>query len=447
MLGQLRQLSISSRSFLLVLASLIVAEGIGLTLVINRPPIHNAPVSIATLGELLRPDRGPGVGPPPPHGGPPPSETRAEVLRDAPQADSRADPVVSARIADLLSTVLGIPVSRIVANVPSAAILGAREAALLDRNSELGEGFVVAAQRPDGLWQTVISKAQPFPNPFQRQLMWLTALGLVILLPIAWLFARALTAPLRRFAEGAQRLGRDPTSQPLPSTGPREMQTAVDAFNTMQSRVNRLLQERTQMIGAIAHDLRTPLTRLAFRLEGLPSPMADKVNADIQEMKEMISATLDFVRERATSGTRERLDLRLLIERIVDDHDDLGHDVTLANGAPVNIEGVPVALRRMLVNLVENALKYGERARLRLAVDAGYAIIEVDDDGPGIPENRQQQVFEPFVRLESSRNRDTGGIGLGLATVRAIVLDHGGEVAIGNRPERGLRVTVRLPFA
>jgi two-component system OmpR family sensor kinase len=207
-----------------------------------------------------------------------------------------------------------------------------------------------------------------------------------------------------------------------------------------------MLRERTLMFGAIAHDLRTPLTRLAFRLEDLPEPLNQKVAADLQEMKTMITAALEFIRERGTAGPRERLDLRSLLDRIVDELTDLGHDVSFNAGTPVILQGEPLALRRMLVNLVENAVKYGARARLRLQVEGGSAVVEIDDDGPGIPQAFQEQVFEPFFRLENSRNRDTGGIGLGLATARAIALDHGGEITLANRSGGGLRVTVRLPM-
>ena len=271
--------------------------------------------------------------------------------------------------------------------------------------------------------------------------------GAGTLLPLAWIFAHALSAPIRRFAEAAQRLGMDPNASPLPREGPAEMRVAVDSFNSMQARLSRLLRERTHMVGAIAHDLRTPLTRLAFRLDDLPSPLQEKVDADIKEMKTMIAAALDFIRDRSLAGPPERLDFRLLVESVVDNQSDLGHDVTLQPGVPFTMTGNPLSLRRMVVNLVENALKYGERARLRLRVVNDRCVLEIDDDGPGIPEQLHEQVFEPFFRLEASRNRDTGGIGLGLATVRAIVLEHSGEITLGNRKGGGLRVMVSLPVA
>jgi two-component system OmpR family sensor kinase len=312
-------------------------------------------------------------------------------------------------------------------------------------NTTLLKSFVAARHIRDGSWDIVEREVEGFPNALHRRALLLFALGAATLLPLAWLFARALSAPIRRFSEAARRLGRDPNAPPLPREGPAEMLIAVDSFNTMQARLNRLIQERTHMVGAIAHDLRTPLTRLAFRLEDLPNPLREKVDADIQEMKSMVSAALDFIRDRSLSGQREPLDFRLLVESVVDDQSDLGHDVTLQSGTPITLGGNPLALRRMVGNLVDNALKYGERARLRLRVANDQCILEIDDDGPGIPEQLQQQVFEPFFRLESSRNRDTGGIGLGLAAVRAIVLDHGGEIGLGNRKGGGLRVTVSLP--
>ena len=161
----------------------------------------------------------------------------------------------------------------------------------------------------------------------------------------------------------------------------------------------------------------------------------------------MISAALDFIRDRSLNTSRERLDFRLLVESLVDDQRDLEHDATLEPGTPITLNGNRISLRRLVSNLLDNALKYGVRARLRLRVEHGLCVLEIDDDGPGIPEPLQQRVFDPFFRIEASRNRDTGGFGLGLASVHAIVLDHGGEITLTNRRGAGLRVTVRLPEA
>lgn len=465
-----RGLSIFGRTFLLMLAALLVAEGIGLTLLINRPPLHNAPVELSQIANALRPqgaaepgrdsgpppreDRGPsggGFGPPP---GPPPdqghgpgsSSPRAELaIREsatAPEAPRDIDRIASTRLQAQLARLLGADAASVLLYVGAGDDMPGPA-----NNTTLREGFVAAYRQPDGQWRIADSVVEGFPNAFHKQAMWLFAIGILVLLPLAWLFARALSAPIRRFSQAAKRLGNDPSAPPVPREGPTEMLQAVDSFNAMQARLNRLLQERTHMIGAIAHDLRTPLMRLSFRLDDLPEPLHGKVDADIQEMKAMISAALDFIRDRSLGAHHERLDFRLLVESVVDDQTDLGHDVTLQSGTPITMEGDPLALRRMVVNLVDNALKYGERARLRLRPAQAGCVLEIDDDGPGIPDALQHQIFEPFFRLEASRNRDTGGIGLGLATVRSIVLDHGGEVGVSNRKEGGLRATVFLPAA
>jgi two-component system OmpR family sensor kinase len=462
---QRRSLSIYGRTFLLMLAALIVAEAVGIAFVVYRPPTQDQPVQLFSVARLLqqvgdeRGSQGPfGGGPPPgpPPGGfgdgrppdgaaGPPPETVLPV-RNSPTPPTPANGMsASEPLRMRLAQLLGVDRSAVLV-FASESDQSSRRAPAQGNNATLQRSFVAARHMSDGSWNIVEREVEGFPNALHRRAMLLFALGAATLLPLAWLFARALSAPIRRFSEAARRLGRDPNAPPLPREGPTEMLVAVDSFNAMQARLNRLIQERTHMVGAIAHDLRTPLTRLAFRLEDLPQPLREKVDADILEMKSMVSAALDFIRDRALSGQREPLDFRLLVESVVDDQSDLGYDVVLQSGTPITIAGNPLALRRMVGNLVDNALKYGERARLRLRVANDTCILEIDDDGPGIPEQLQQQVFEPFFRLETSRSRDTGGIGLGLATVRAIVLDHGGEIGLGNRKGGGLRVTVSLPM-
>lgn len=454
-----------------MLAALLVAEGIGLALLIHRPPLHNAPLGLSQIAKVLRPqdatepERGPGPppwedrGPPDgfePFPAPPPDQgygpgsplLHAELaIREsatAPEAPHDIDHTASAQLQAQLARLLDADAASVRLYVGAGDVVPAPD---LANDTPLREGFVAAYRQPDGQWRIAESIVEGFPNALHKQAMWLFAIGILVLLPMAWLFARALSAPIRRFSQAAKRLGNDPGAPPVPREGPSEMLQAVDSFNTMQARLNRLLQERTHMIGAIAHDLRTPLMRLTFRLDDLPEPLHGKVDADIQEMKAMISAALDFIRDRSLGVHHERLDFRLLVESVVDDQADLGHDVTLQSGTPITMEGDPLALRRMVVNLVDNALKYGERARLRLRPAQTGCVLEIDDDGPGIPDALRHQVFEPFFRLEASRNRDTGGIGLGLATVRSIVLDHGGEASVSNRKEGGLRATVFLPAA
>nr|WP_304945226.1 ATP-binding protein [Xanthomonas euvesicatoria] len=322
---------------------------------------------------------------------------------------------------------------------------GAWESERLTPGVPLLDGFTAALQQPDGRWRTVESPRRRLSGEFKTHVVLLFLAGLLANVPLAWWFSRALSAPIKRFAEAADRLGRNPDAAALQRSGPPEIVRAADSFNAMQARLNRLINERTHMVAAIAHDLRTPLARLSFRLDGLQPPLRDKALADINEMKAMISAALDFIQNDRHRGERAPLDLRLLVESVVDNATDIGADAELLPGPEITLDGDPLALRRAVMNLLENALKYGKRARLQLQRDGEDGVLWIDDDGPGIDPTQREQLLLPFVRGESSRNRDTGGIGLGLSVAHSIVLAHGGDLRLDNRPHGGLRVTVRLP--
>jgi len=310
-------------------------------------------------------------------------------------------------------------------------------------DSMLIGAFIATVRQPDGRWR-VVERVGP-ASRIGGQLALMTLAGLIALLPLAWWFSRALSAPILRFARAADHMGQDAAAPPLPLEGPAEIVRAAASFNAMQARINRLVRERTQMVGAIAHDLRTPLARLSFRLDQLPGDAREKATADIHEMSLMIQSALDFIRDQHCIGARERFDLRLLVESVADDLADVGHDVRFAPGPRAPLHGDPLALRRMAGNLVDNALKYGQRARLHLQqAGDGYALW-IDDDGPGVDPAGSEQLFMPFVRGDASRNRETGGIGLGLATARGIALAHGGDIGLENAAGGGLRVTVTLP--
>jgi signal transduction histidine kinase len=214
----------------------------------------------------------------------------------------------------------------------------------------------------------------------------------------------------------------------------------------MQDRLRRYVQDRTAMIGAVAHDLRTPLTRLRFRVEGAPEPLRSKMTADMEQMDAMLTATMAFVRDATKTGERRKLELSSLVESIADEMSETGADVEAEASESVVVEGDPIALRRMVSNLLENAVKFGERARARVYAEDGSAVIEVEDDGPGLSPADQERVFEPFFRGEPSRSRETGGAGLGLAVVRSVARAHGGDAVLENRPEGGLRARARLPI-
>jgi len=317
----------------------------------------------------------------------------------------------------------------------------------LGPRAALANGFIAGTRQADGSWRVVRYTGMTLSNAFKVQLTVLFLLGLLLMLPLAWWFSRALSAPIREFAAAADRLGRDPDAPPLERRGPAEILQATDSFNAMQSRLSRMVAERTHMVGAIAHDLRTPLARLAFRLNDIDSPLRERAAADIDEMKHMITAALEFLRDQSRSGPRERLDFQLLVESVVDDAADIGQDVTLEPSDSVMLDGDPLALRRVAGNLIGNAVKYGKRARVRVLGIDGHARLEIDDDGPGIDPALGDKLFMPFFRGENSRNRETGGIGLGLSAARAIVLAHGGEIGLSNRQGAGLRAWVTLPRA
>jgi len=312
------------------------------------------------------------------------------------------------------------------------------------RNQILFGRFTVAVHQPDGSWRIARAARTGFESWRWRAFLWLLA-ALVAIAPFAWFLARRLTKPIAAFGAAAERLGRDPRAAPVPLGGPAEIADAAAAFNRMQARLNRYVEDRTMMIAAIAHDLRTPLMRLGLRLEAAPEPLRSTIEADIRDMQAMIQAALAFFRDGNQIGERRRLDLRSLVESVTDDLDDRGEPVTLHDGPPLVVEGDAAGLKSLIANLVGNALKYAGDAELTLAQIDGHAVIAVRDHGPGIAPDDLPHLFEPFFRGERSRNRDTGGIGLGLSSVRGVARAHGGDATIANHPEGGAIARVTLP--
>jgi signal transduction histidine kinase len=307
--------------------------------------------------------------------------------------------------------------------------------------------FQVGVRQDDGRWAVVRTRPEFGLSDWQKRVALWFALSALLMTPVAWIFARRLSKPIQVFAEAAERLGRDPKAPPLElKRGPTEISMAARAFNDMQGRLQRYVEDRTAMVGAIAHDLRTPLTRLRFRIEGLPEDQRAKYAADLDQMEEMIAATLAFVRDATKTGERTPLELSSLVESLCDEMAETGASTEVEAGDKVVLTGDPMALRRLVANLLENAVKFGGRARARVFAQAGNAVVEIDDDGPGIPPADAEKVFEPFYRREPSRSRQTGGIGLGLAVVRTIARGHGGDVSLVNRAGGGLTARVQLPL-
>jgi hypothetical protein len=328
---------------------------------------------------------------------------------------------------------------------PGAITTADRIAAVMRDEPFLFGDFQLAIRQSDGRWLVVEPKFTVLRDTWQVRILLILALSVVAVSPLAWLFARRLAGPITAFAAAAERLGRDPRAPPLSLSGSAEVAAAANAFNEMQERLRRYVEDRTAMIGAVAHDLRTPLTRLRFRIETTPDDVRSKLESDIDQMEAMISATLAFVRDTSRPAERTKLELASLLESVMDEAAETGGDATAEESDKIVIEGDPIALKRLVTNLVENALKYGGAARGRVYRQSGGAVLEIDDNGPGVPSSELDRVFEPFFRGEPSRNRETGGIGLGLAVVRSLARAHGGDVTLLNRPEGGLRARVTLP--
>jgi signal transduction histidine kinase len=310
-----------------------------------------------------------------------------------------------------------------------------------------GLGLVVSVALGDGRW---LNAQTSFPTPPAWALPNLVSLGLTAgLAGLAVVVAvRRLARPLARLAAAADALGRGEASPPLPEEGPADLKSTVHAFNRMQARLKRFVDDRTAMLAAVSHDLRTPITSLRLRAEFVEDEETrERMLETLDEMQRMVEVTLTFAREEATSEETRVVDLAALVESITADLADLGADVACASPGRLPYPCRPLALRRAVRNLIENAVRYGTRARVGLESDREGIRILVDDDGPGIPPEEMERAFEPFVRLEGSRSRETGGIGLGLAIARSIARSHGGDVRLANRPEGGLRATLALPRA
>ncbi len=304
--------------------------------------------------------------------------------------------------------------------------------------------IAVAVGLEEGVWAEFVIRPPYWPRA--GPLIWLGLTALLVVGTLVW-GAHRMTRPLRRFAEAADRLGLDAGPPPLPERGPRELRNATRAFNRMTARIRRLVDDRTLMLAAVSHDLKTMLTRLRLRAEFIEdAEQKEKAAADLDEMQAMLEATLSFARDDAADERTVSVDLAAMLQSLTADLADAGRAASYDGPDRLALRGRPVALRRVFENLLDNALRYGEEAGVTLRQADGRAEVRIDDRGPGIPESLRERVFDPFFRVEASRSRDTGGSGLGLAVVRAIVQRHDGEIALDDRPGGGLRVRVVLPL-
>ncbi|MDP3403213.1 MAG: ATP-binding protein [Brevundimonas sp.] len=305
--------------------------------------------------------------------------------------------------------------------------------------------FAASVRLEDGQWATV-KPPRGLIDPWQARLLMALGITALLLTPVVWLMARRLARPIRAFADAAERLGANPDAEPLTPSGPTEVRTAIAAFNDMQASIRQHMRQRTQTIAAIAHDLRTPLTRLRFRAEQVPEALRDRMAADVEEMDALIGQALAFARGETRAERREVLNLSALAADCVLGFAETGASVTFAGEASLPIEGDPAALRRAVSNLIDNAVKFAGSAQVMAAEQGDLAVLTISDEGPGLAENELEAVFEPFYRGERSRNRQTGGAGLGLAIARQAVRAVGGEVVLSNRAAGGLEARLTLPL-
>jgi signal transduction histidine kinase len=283
------------------------------------------------------------------------------------------------------------------------------------------------------------------PSIWSTHLPLSLALTAVLVSLVGVLTVRSIAKPLRQLTKAADNLGRGEAVTPIHTCGPNDIRRTAEAFNRMQERLHRFVEDRTRMLAAIGHDLRTPLTTLRLRAELVEDPdLQERMLATIDEMQSMTEATLSLARNESDAEPTRTIDLSALVESICDDLAELGQSVTFIGGERVTYRCRPDALRRTIRNLVENSVRYAGHAEVRLIATNSTVEIIVEDNGPGIPLDKVEDVFAPFFRLESSRSRETGGIGLGLSIARAIARQHGGDIVLSPR-KPGLQAAVVLP--
>ncbi len=311
-----------------------------------------------------------------------------------------------------------------------------------------GYAFVAQVRLRDGVLATFDTRVPRAALNWPYRLLASLAVLLAAVLAVSFIAVRWATQPLKTLADAADELGRNIHRPPMPESGPLEVVRAARAFNTMQARLAGYIRERTQVLAAMSHDLKTPITRLRLRAELLDdAALRAKFTNDLQEMETMVAVALDFLRGMETSESVQPVDVMALLESLQSDLGETGGTVTLEGQARATYPGRVQALRRCISNLLENAIKYGQRAHVVVDDSDTQLALHVRDEGPGIPAEEIDKVFEPFYRVEGSRNRDTGGTGLGLAIARGVAELHGGTVTLKNRETGALEATLTLPRA
>ena len=456
-LDRLMPQSVGGQLLAMLLLALAITQGLGLILLTDeRNRAVRAALGLEAAGRaanvaLLLDDA--------------PADLRAQILRSAdsplvrfdvgPGPSAPHNSTNAAPFLDQIRQILGQPEREVLADIRALVLnpvsvpdgvptaMRPMHEAMMAAHAEPIE-LTLSIQLAGGDWLNVRTMfirpgLQLSPRAVLPLLLMVMAVALV-----AWGTARRVVGPMRALAVGADRLGRGLDTNPLPLTGPSEVRDTTQAFNRMQDRLTRFVAERTHMLAALSHDLRSPLTAMRLRIEMLDETEDSvRLKALVEEMQVMVEATLEFARGVAKTEPAATVNLGAMLGDLV--NDVAGDRATLALSSPVTATVRPHALNRALRNLIDNAVRYGGTAEVSLLEEQGFALITVADKGPGLPEDQLEAVFEPFLRLESSRNRDTGGVGLGLAIARTIIQAHGGTIKLHNRTGGGLNAIVRLP--
>ncbi|MBY8825870.1 HAMP domain-containing sensor histidine kinase [Sphingomonas colocasiae] len=412
--------AITGRIVLLVAACVLLAALVNFAITFNGPPPKPAPYRTEDLAIALAGGRVPGPGQPP--------RIMRSATPPAPRDGEFRNPALEAELARRL-------------NQPADTV---RAWARHGGRRDLRGSFTVAIRDGPG-WRVATTRPEPWLSRWHLVTIGAMTATLILLTLIGWVVARAITRPLARLAEAADAVSVNHHGAPADISGPPEIARVAHALNAMRARLVDHVAQRTTMLAAITHDLGTPLTRLAFRIERLPPADRARAIADIEEMRAMIQSVLEFA--RGESRPHRALDLAPLLDGLADDMAITGARIERQVAAPLPMMGDPAALRRLFSNLVDNALRYGGNARIDATTGNGRICVTVDDDGPGIPAALAASLFDPFVRAEPSRSRETGGIGLGLSIARNIAEAHDGQIVAGNRDGGGARFTVSLPLA
>lgn len=310
-----------------------------------------------------------------------------------------------------------------------------------------GVSMLTQVRLQDGTWASFDTQLPQAAAGLPWRVLLTLAILLAAVLLLSYVAVRWVTRPLNLLATAADELGRDINRPPLPESGPIEVNRAARAFNTMQARLVRFIDERTRLLTAMSHDLKTPITRMRLRAELLENDgLREKFEHDLVDMETMVTQTLEFMRGLTQREPEQPVDVMALLESLQADNEAMGRTVTINGRVTHPFSAVPQLLKRCISNLIDNAIVYGQRAEIRVDEGSSELTIRVRDHGPGIPDAELEKVFEPFFRLEGSRSRETGGTGLGLSIARNIARADGGEVRLRNHENGGLEAILTLPW-